>query len=199
MVTHLDTSTITQAANSYKLLSLLYDFPSEAMEEVLSLLKENLKAHRPDLIPVVLEMEEYLVGITDLEVLKVEHAKLFVGPFDLLAPPYGSIYIDGQRRLMGDSTIKVLEAYGDAGLKLSDEFKQPPDHIITELEFMYYLIARYLETRNDQWLTMKDSFHDEFLKPWLRDFTDRIECNSQSLFYKGLARLTQELVHFPST
>lgn len=197
MVTHLDTSTITQAANSYKLLSLLYDFPSDAMAEVLSLLKENLKDYRSDLIPVVSEMEAYLVGTTDFEVLKIEQAKLFVGPFELLAPPYGSIYIDGQRRIMGDSTIKVLEAYGDAGLKLSDEFKQPPDHIITELEFMYYLIARYLETRNDQWLTMKDSFHDEFLKPWLRDFTDRIERNSQSQFYNGLAKLTHELVAVP--
>ncbi|MEA5024877.1 TorA maturation chaperone TorD [Desulfitobacterium sp. LBE] len=194
MVTHLDTGTITQAANSYKLLSLLYGFPSEAMEEVLSLLKETLKEHRPDLIPVVSEMEDYLVGITDFEVLKIEHAKLFVGPFDLLAPPYGSIYIDGQRRLMGDSTIKVLEAYGDAGLKLSDEFKQPPDHIITELEFVYYLIAKYLETKDNQWLTMKDTFMDKYLKSWIADFTNRIEENAQSPFYKGLANLTLELV-----
>ncbi len=193
MVTLLNTSAITQAANSYKLLSLLYDSPSDTMEEMLFLLKETLRDLKPDLISTVSEMEDYLVGTQDFEFLQIEYAKLFVGPFDLLAPPYGSIYLDGQRRLMGESTIKVLEAYRDAGLTLSNEFKQPPDHIITELEFMYYLIAKYLETEDNQWLTMKDEFHDRYLKPWVRDFADRIANNSHSPFYKGLSKLTLEL------
>lgn len=191
----LDTQELTQTANIYKLISLLYGSPTDAMEEVLFFLKETFTDIRPDLVPTVSEMEGFFVGQINLEDLKLEHAKLFIGPFDLLAPPYGSIYLDGQRRLMGNSTIKVLEAYREAGLGLSDEFKQPPDHIITELEFIYYLIAKYLETKDNRWLTMKDTFNNEYLKPWITDFGKRIESNSQSKFYKGLAKLTYELAN----
>ncbi|BAE86397.1 TorD/DmsD family molecular chaperone [Desulfitobacterium hafniense] len=195
MTTLLDTRDLTQTANIYKLISLLYGSPSNSMEEVLFLLKETLTDFRPDLLAILSEMESFFVGKTNDEELKLEHAKLFVGPFDLLAPPYGSIYLDGQRRLMGDSTIKVLEAYREAGLELSDDFKQPPDHIISELEFVYYLIAKYLETKDNHWLTMKDAFNDRYLKPWIIDFTNRIASNSQSKFYQGLAKLTLELVN----
>ncbi|MGI1658391.1 MAG: TorD/DmsD family molecular chaperone [Desulfitobacterium sp.] len=165
------------------------------MEEVLSLLKETLRDFRPDIVPILAEMESFLVGETNIEDLNLEYAKLFIGPFDLLAPPYGSIYLDGQRRVMGDSSVKVLQAYQEAGLKLSDEFKQPPDHIITELEFVYFLIAKYLETKDNQWLTMKDTFMNKYLKSWMGDFTKRIQEYAQSPFYKGLANLTLELVN----
>lgn len=195
MTVLLDTQELTQTANIYKLISLLYSSPTDAMEEVLFFLKETLTDVRPDLIPTVSEMERLFSGKTNFDDLKLEHAKLFVGPFDLLAPPYGSIYLDGQRRLMGDSTIKVLEAYRAAGLGQSDEFKQPPDHITTELEFIYYLIAKYLETKDNRWLTMKDSFNNKYLKPWITDFANRIKSNSQSKFYKGLAKLTYELAN----
>ncbi|ACL19283.1 cytoplasmic chaperone TorD family protein [Desulfitobacterium hafniense DCB-2] len=194
MTALLDTQELTQTANIYKLISLLYGSPTDAMEDVLSFLKETLTDIRPDLIPIVSEMEKFFVGNTNLEDLKLEHAKLFVGPFDLLAPPYGSIYLDGQRRLMGDSTVEVLQAYREAGLTLSNDFKQPPDHIITELEFLYYLIAKHLETKDNKWLTMKDAFNNKYLRPWIMDFANRIENNSKNKFYKGLAKLTQELV-----
>lgn len=195
MIVPLDSQELIQTANIYKLISLLYGPPNDAMEEVLYFLKETLTDIRPDLVPTVSEMERLFVGKKNLEDQKLDHAKLFVGPFDLLAPPYGSIYLEGQRRLMGDSTIKVLEAYREAGLELSDKFKQPPDHIITELEFLYYLIAKYLETKDNQWLTMKDTFMIKYLKSWIGDFTNRIQEYAQSPFYKGLANLTLELVN----
>ncbi|AGA68494.1 putative component of anaerobic dehydrogenase [Desulfitobacterium dichloroeliminans LMG P-21439] len=195
MIVPLDTQELTQTANIYKLISLLYGSPSDAMEEALFLLKETLTDIRFDLVPLVSEMERFFVGNTNYEELKFEHARLFVGPFDLLAPPYGSIYLDGQRRVMGDSSVEVLQAYQEAGLKLSNEFKQPPDHIVTELEFVYFLIAKYLETKDSQWLTRRDDFLDRYLKPWMKDFANRIASNSQSTFYKGLAHLTLELVN----
>lgn len=194
MTTLLDTHDLTQTANVYKLLSLLYGSPTEATEEVLFFFRDTLKHSRPDLLPIVFEMETYLINKSNHEELTVDYAKLFVGPFDLLAPPYGSIYIDGQRRVMGESTIEALQAYQEAGLKLSDEFKQPPDHIITELEFIYYLISKYLETKDNQWLTMKDAFNYKYLKPWITEFTNRIQGYAQSPFYKGLGKLTLELV-----
>jgi len=55
---------------------------------------------KPELIPIVTEMKTLSDSKSKLEDLMVDYAKLFIGPFDLLAPPYGSIYLDGQWLLM---------------------------------------------------------------------------------------------------
>ncbi|UTW70898.1 molecular chaperone TorD family protein [Anaerobacillus sp. HL2] len=40
----------------------------------------------------------------DVTKLKVDFAKLFVGPFDVLAPPYSSVYLNEGRAVYGEST-----------------------------------------------------------------------------------------------
>ncbi len=51
-----------------------------------------------------------------MEPLKVEFSKLFVGPYKLFAAPYGSVYLDDERKVMGDSTLDVKNRYREAGL-----------------------------------------------------------------------------------
>ncbi|MBC2722950.1 molecular chaperone [Desulfosporosinus sp.] len=188
------TQDLTQTANVYKLISLLYGPPTDGLEEILTLSEQTLVNLKPELIPIVNEMKTLSDSKSKLEDLTVDYAKLFIGPFDLLAPPYGSVYLEGQRRVMGDSTVKVLQFYRQAGLNLSDEFKEPPDHIVTELEFMYYLIAKHIETGDKQWLVMKEEFFNNFLSPWIKDFSIRILENARTVFYKNLAQLTLGLI-----
>ena len=66
-----------------------------------------------------------------------------MGPYRLLAPPYGSVYLEKNRRVMGDSTMDAKKRYQEAGLKLT--LKEAPDHVAIEMEFMYYLIYREIE------------------------------------------------------
>ncbi|HBV86054.1 MAG TPA: dehydrogenase [Desulfosporosinus sp.] len=188
------TQDLTQTANVYKLISLLYGPPTDGLEEILTLSEQTLVNLKPELIPIVNEMKTLSDSKSKLEDLTVDYAKLFIGPFDLLAPPYGSVYLEGQRRVMGDSTVKVLQFYRQAGLNLSDEFKEPPDHIVTELEFMYYLIAKHIETGDEQWLVMKEEFFNNFLSPWIKDFSIRIQENARTVFYKNLGQLTLGLI-----
>mgnify|MGYP000907456492 CR=1 FL=1 len=190
----LNQTDLIQTANIYKLLSLLYSPPTEEFDEILTLLGQNLQSLKPDLIPLVSGMKSLSASTSMLQDLTIDHAKLFIGPFDLLAPPYGSIYLDGQRRIMGDSTMEVLQFYRQAGLNLSNKFKQPPDHIVTELEFMYYLTAQYVTTGNDQWLMKKEEFLNNYLSKWIMNFTDRIQESAKTTFYKNLACLTLELI-----
>lgn len=187
------TQDLTQTANAYKLISLLFGPPSDGLEEVLTHLEQTLAILKPKLIPLVNEMKSLSDSESKLEDLTVDFAKLFIGPFDLLAPPYGSVYLDGQRRVMGDSTVKVLKFYRQAGLNLSDEFKEPPDHIVTELEFMYYLMAKHIETGDTHWLLMKEEFFEDYLSQWIKDFVARIQENAKNNFYKNLAQISLEL------
>lgn len=89
-------------------------------------------------------MQESLEAYAEEE-LAVEYARLFVGPFGLRAPPYGSVYLDNQRSVMGPSTMETIRCYEDEGLARDDEFNELPDHIVVELEFMYYLSYRQVE------------------------------------------------------
>lgn len=183
------TQNLTQTANTYKLLSLLYTPPTDGLEEILTRLEQALIDLKPELISVVTDMKNQ-THKSGLEALSIDFAKLFIGPFDLFAPPYGSVYLDDQRRVMGDSTIRVLQLYRQAGLNLSEEFREPPDHIVTELEFLYYLIAKYIETSDLQWLLKKEEFLHHYLSQWINKFAKRIQDNAHTTFYKNLAELT---------
>lgn len=194
MNSSVDTQNLTQTANAYKLLSLLYGPPTEEMEEVLAHLEQTLQILRPDLVPFILEMKTLSDSEVKLEELMVDHTRLFIGPFDLLAPPYGSIYLDGQRQVMGDSTMEVLQFYRQAGLNLAADVKQPPDNIVAELEFIYYLIAKYLETEEEQWLVQMETFLNKYLGKWIGEFINRINGNAKNPFYKNLAQLTQVII-----
>lgn len=185
----------SQRANAYKLLSILYFQPTEEVGELLQYIKDDLKELIPELIPVVEEMEtEFQLTREDITDLRVDHAKLFIGPFDVLAPPYSSIYIDGERKVMGDSTIKAYEHYKDSGLEMEPNFKDAPDHIAVELEFMYYLIFQYLKTEDSKFIEQQRSFLNSHLGEWIYPFTERVIDRANTTFYKNLGLMTRRFI-----
>ena len=128
------------------------------------------------------------------EDLLIDYAKLFVGPYELKAAPYGSIYLDEGRKIMGDSTIEVIKIYKDEGLSIDENFKELPDHIAVELEFMYYLIFKEVEalekSETDKALNFiktQELFLDKFLKKWVGPFCDKIKQGTDNEFYSSLA------------
>ncbi len=147
------------------------------------------------LVPLARGMREDFnggkAGTGDMTGLLVDYAKLFVGPFDLLAPPYGSVYLDEGRRVMGNSTMDVCAQYQRAGLGLTAGFKEAPDHITVELEFMYYLIHKHLLTDDVQYLELQATFLREHLGSWVEPFTKAMEENASRGFYRNLAHLTR--------
>ena len=136
-----------------------------------------------------------------MELLKVDYAKLFVGPFSLLAPPYGSVYLESERMVMGNSTADVQKWYRSADLDIDVQFKDAPDHIAAELEFMHFLIFKEMEAADQggadcviQYLKMQRSFLEYHLSSWISDFTDNVVNNAQTAFYQNLARATEAFV-----
>jgi TorA maturation chaperone TorD len=180
----------------YRLFSGCFYPPDRQMlldERVVENLHNMLESVCPDAAPHAAAMAQALLRAEDEE-LAVAHAKLFVGPFELEAPPYGSVYLGPQRRLMGDSTVEVVEMYERAGLSLSENFMDAPDHISAELEFMYFLIAKehqalLKEDREEahKYLKMKQEFSTNYLRTWVEPFCERIKKASEHEFYTSLA------------
>lgn len=180
----------------YRLLAACFYTPDQELW-LAERLVENLCALLAQVCPAALEpgrrMQAALSRAT-AEDLVVEHTRLFVGPYHVLAPPYGSVYLEPGRRVMGDSTLEVQEAYRRAGLRLDPDVKEPPDHVATELEFAYYLTARAAEAEDAgqprvaaETLATRDAFLARFLSRWAPEFCASIREATAHPFYRGLA------------
>jgi TorA maturation chaperone TorD len=81
--------------------------------------------------------------------LLVDYTRLFLGPSQVMAKPYGSAWLDTLALMMGDSTLAVTDLYREGGFELSGTFHELPDHIAAELEFLYLLTFRENRARRD--------------------------------------------------
>jgi DMSO reductase family type II enzyme chaperone len=183
--------------DSYKLLAACYYLPKEDIIATLAELEEALNTVCAEGAAHVATIQEEL----EIEQLRVDYSRLFVGPFKLLAPPYGSVYLEGERRVIGDSTIEARNRYTEVGLNVSSDLKEAPDHIAIELEFMYFLIFKQIESieRSDFESAMgslrkQQSFLEDHLGAWVPEFADNVEENADTDFYKNLARVTRVFV-----
>ena len=145
-------------------------------------------------------MRSALDGCSE-EDLKVAHAKLFVGPFTLAAPPYGSVYLDEGRRVMGDTTMDVIACYEKEGLVSSDACKDLPDHIAIELEFMAFLICKELDAHANSdsgeaaaYAQKQKAFKETYVLPWVPEFCEKIRQGTDNAFYRALADCASTVV-----
>jgi TorA maturation chaperone TorD len=178
--------------DSYKLLSECYYLPDEGLIKMLRSLDTPKNALHRDIVKNLPEGS----GIDSLE---VDYSKLFVGPYSLLAPPYGSVYLESTGMVMGNSTVDVRDRYAEEGLAI--DLKEVPDHIAIELEFMYFLIFKENEAKRNHdpentllYQRKQRAFLETHLGIWVSDFADRVERGAQTEFYKNLARVTKSFI-----
>lgn len=180
----------------YRLLAACFYQPQKEIFMEGGLLKNltaSLRQVCPEAAVFSSGMEKTVLNYSDEE-LAVEYAKLFVGPNEMIAPPYGSMYLDGKKTIMGESTMEVIRMYQQEGLARDSEFKDLPDHIAVELEFMYYLVFKEMKTREEAddkassvYIEKQDIFLNRLLRSWVPQFCDRIKEGTDNVFYKALA------------
>lgn len=126
-----------------------------------------------------------------------DYARLFLGPPQPLAAPYGSVWLEDEKRVMGESTFAATELYAELGFELDEDFHEPPDHVVAELEFLYLIIFRENEARRagdtealQKASNLKRRFLDQHLARWLKPFAAAVRNGAQTTFYPELAELT---------
>ena len=194
-------STDIARAATYKLLAECYYPPGEATREHVRQLSRSTRELCSPAAEAADRMEAALQSDESFDELAIDHARLFVGPFALLAPPYGSVYLEGERRLMGDSTLAVGECYQEVGLELAAGFNGTPDHIAVELEFMHFLVVKELDAlaggnldRAQNFWQKQRAFLERHLAAWVPDFSRSVEEQAQTIFYKSLAETTRTFI-----
>jgi TorA maturation chaperone TorD len=136
-----------------------------------------------------------------IENLLVDYTRLFLGPSHILARPYGSAWLTGEKTLMQESTYAVRVLYQEGGFDLDESFRELPDHIAVELEFLYLLNYRENEARSQgdarrlaTVARLRARFLNEHLGLWVSAFTAAVRTGAQTAFYRELAELTEAFV-----
>jgi putative dimethyl sulfoxide reductase chaperone len=201
-MTNLDAATAAARADLCRFLAACHYQPAPEFSE--EKLFESMLAAATHIDPA-LEARTRRLGecfaSEGIENLLVDYTRLFLGPSHILAKPYGSVWLTGEKTLMQDSTSAVSELYREAGFDLDDTFRELPDHIAAELEFLYLLIYRENEARLaedaaglEAVARARTRFLNEHLGQWVIPFTAAMGAGARSGFYRELAALTELFV-----
>ncbi|WP_018306521.1 TorD/DmsD family molecular chaperone [Desulfitobacterium hafniense] len=137
-----------------------------------------------------------------LREMKVEYARLFIGPGAVAVSPYETTYFansdeQGDTLLFNSLSARSVEkAYKEAGVSLASDQNEPPDHIATELEFLMYLCAQEGQAWKNEdnelakkWRRSERDFIDKHLGNWAFSFFNRVAESTTFEAYRVLALL----------
>lgn len=134
-----------------------------------------------------------------VESLRVEYSNLFVVPLDQYVKPYESVYKTGL--VYREPAIEVKKMYEKAGAGIPEEFKDLPDHVGLELEFIHFLCQKEAQLWNHEnepeALTvrkMEKDFLSQHLITWVPALCDEINKKTKNPFYRTMAKITRDFV-----
>ncbi len=141
-----------------------------------------------------------------LDALRSEYTRLFVGPLELKAPPWESIYANKQRTLFQQSTLDVRNAYRAQGLLPAEYPSVADDHLALECAFLAQLGSRAQTAcdNNDTEavktaLDASKQFLEEHLLVWITDYSKDLSTAERADFYPLLAELALEFMKVDKT
>ena len=117
-----------------------------------------------------------------LQTLRVEYTRLFINSVPhVIAPPFASVYIDGDHDLQGKTTTRTRDFYRENGYDISNT-AEPADHIYFELEFLAALVR---DGKFDQ----EEQFLQKLFRPWFTRFRDQLSAETIHPYYSVSVRL----------
>ena len=117
-----------------------------------------------------------------LEELQLEYTRLFINAVPhTIAPPFGSVYLEKDRSLYGNTTERVRNYYRSHNFDLINP-GAIPDDIVIELEFLSVLASLNNEKAEQEFL-------EKYFRPWFVTFRDIVLIEARHPFYKGMVRL----------
>lgn len=190
-------------ADLCRLLAACYYEPGPEFveDDVFGSLRRAAAGSYPALVPVVDEMAEDF-GKRPLQDLKIDYTALFLSPGGALASPYESVRLAGKDPMPPEQRVQaVIEFYAGAGFQVADDFRDLPDHIAAELEFLYALVFREARARASAdeaevaaATDLQRRFVERHLGRWVGEFSEAMRTSAATGFYRSLAELTRRFV-----
>jgi putative dimethyl sulfoxide reductase chaperone len=201
-------------ANIFRLLTLAFYDPTQDFVQQLasgSYVSElhgyysDMVSHYHIGVDALTPLKDYQSGLSEhdlaelLKGMKVEYARLFIGPGIPVVQPYETFYDEKLKNtsqpllMVSPSAIAVENAYLEAGLAVAENKRTPPDHFAVELEFLYYLSKKesdaWAESDNTaakKWRRRELAFIDGHLGCWGQRFCSKVQKESFHPFYRSI-------------
>jgi len=128
--------------------------------------------------------------------LRDEHMLLFIGVGMPLVPLWGSVYLDEENLLMGESTLQLEAFLSKAGLGSNTGVREPLDHLGLVLSALGVLLERLADRvagKNETKDCLR-AFLEAHLSPWVSRCLELLDERAQSSFYRGVGKLTAALL-----
>ena len=193
----------------YNMLAMCYAYPDEKVyasiaaggwirefREALHLLDEK---NFDDYLRAI---EQAISGAKEGEQLATarEYIRLFINAFPhVIAPPYGSFYLEKEGLVSAKTNSEVLRFYHEAGFTLKEDLHDLPNHITHELEFMGILAGGESQALGIEKIKLEEvqmKFLSRFILPWVPTFCEKVAEHSDYPFYHHLGNLTKEFINF---
>ena len=130
-----------------------------------------------------------------------EFVRLFNPSLHANCPPYGTEYTGAHVFMRAQQLADIAGFYRAFGLRVAADFRERPDHIATELEFMQVLAlkeARALARRERAHAGIcrraQARFLQEHLGRWLAPYAAKLTAQDGEGFYARLASLARDFV-----
>ncbi len=117
------------------------------------------------------------------ETLAEAFQRLFIGPYALPAPPWGSVWLDKENVLFGHSMMALRHWMRGLGIESHREQNEPDDHIGTLLMLCAWLAEQEYQQQVDELL----AWH---ILPWSGRFLEVFTAEANHPFYRALGELT---------
>ena len=193
----------------FRFLSACYYEPAPEFEEEKLFDSIRLAASKvhPDLVEPARRLGEAFAA-QDLQTLLVDYTRLFLGPIEARANPYGASWLSRPDVTDEDPNPlpTVLEFYSVGGFEIDSDFRELPDHVAVELEFLYLLTFNSNRAQAagkadelaaiDQ---LRGRFLGEHLGAWIGPFSAAIKQGAKTAFYPALATFTEQFVKMESS
>lgn len=143
-------------------------------------------------------------GGQPLEALRVDYTRLFLHPTLPQALPYESAWIGSDDPTGRQGAMDaVVGFYRDHGFEVDDGFRDLPDHVAAELEFLYTVLFREAGARNagdgrgrEHAGAIRRAFVDRHLGRWMPPLARAMRVGAETPFYRSLAELAETFVAF---
>ncbi|AOV96560.1 DMSO reductase maturation protein DsmD [Edwardsiella hoshinae] len=169
--------------------ALLYSAPeSKQAAPLVAVLRQPQEVRRwPYGTPAQREHCATLLAAPADESLAEAHQRLFIGPHALAAPPWGSVYLDRESVLFGDSTLALRQWMRAQGIDWQSDSREPEDHI-----GLLLLLVAWLAEGQPQLLAPLLQQH---LLPWSGRYLTLLSQAADHPFYQGVAALSALTLH----
>jgi len=205
MSTENDSSSQTAAARSraYQLFQQALAYPEPELCDWIRAgsLVEELRACFEAIDPALCAEDTLwsdLRDAGDTDALAIEYTRLFdAGASGPPCPLYGGLYGGARMKTMEEA----VRFYNHFGLTLSEEQRELPDHVATQLEFLHYLgyrEAEALEAGTDAgaYQRAQRDFVERHPGSWMPELCRRLDEQDAHRYFRAIfARLADLLAH----